>query len=504
MAEQAAAPEQGHQAHAAAVRRALLAAGYTADGVLGRLGAAAFAALGRGERIPARHALRASPADPLHTLILMFSLGAAVPTEQAAAALPVAAAVELGIVEPTTGGTDEVRPLVVIAPYPMGEADAFVVADQPLLWACADPVPAAVAAADLVVGVGGASVTLATLTPRRAVGRTLDLGTGCGIQAVLAAAHSTSVVATDASARALLHAGRTAALSGTSFELRAGSLFEPVAEEAFDLIVANPPFVISPAARYTYRESTLRGDDLTRTVVAGAADRLAPGGIAVVLGNWLHIEGQPWTDRVAGWADQSVDSQVWAAQREVLPLPEYVELWLRDAAEHRTDPAAYEERYDEWLSYLERLGASAVGFGWVVVRRQGPRWFVAEDVADAARLPSGAEVLAQLADFDALRAADAMTLLDGSPRWSARAVRHASAPPGGRPDVVADAGWRPAAAVDPVVDALLQRPGRLADRIAAYVAQSPDGPDEDLVTVLALTGLRQLIGAGLVEVHAAP
>ena len=28
--------------------------------------------------------------------------------------------------------------------------------------------------------------------------------------------------------------------------MRDGSLFEPVAEESFDLIVTNPPFVISP------------------------------------------------------------------------------------------------------------------------------------------------------------------------------------------------------------------------------------------------------------------
>src|SRR5206468_10260833 len=50
---------------------------------------------------------------------------------------------------------------------------------------------------DQVLGVGAASLTLAAATPRANVGRTLDLGAGCGIQALLAEDHSDAVVATD-------------------------------------------------------------------------------------------------------------------------------------------------------------------------------------------------------------------------------------------------------------------------------------------------------------------
>ena len=45
-----------------------------------------------------------------------------------------------------------------------------------------------------VLGVGGASTTLAQATVRRAVERTLDIGTGCGVQALHASRHSREVV----------------------------------------------------------------------------------------------------------------------------------------------------------------------------------------------------------------------------------------------------------------------------------------------------------------------
>src|SRR5699024_5228937 len=58
-------------------------------------------------------------------------------------------------------------------------------------------------AADYVLGVGGASITLAGLHLPTPATRVLDLGTGCGIQALRAARYADHVVATDISERAL-------------------------------------------------------------------------------------------------------------------------------------------------------------------------------------------------------------------------------------------------------------------------------------------------------------
>jgi methylase of polypeptide subunit release factors len=83
---------------------------------------------------------------------------------------------------------------------------------------------------DHVLGVGGASVTLSGLLLPGPVDTALDLGTGCGIQALHLAREARRVVATDISQRALDLAALNAALNGVeSIEFRLGSLFEPVA-----------------------------------------------------------------------------------------------------------------------------------------------------------------------------------------------------------------------------------------------------------------------------------
>ena len=75
---------------------------------------------------------------------------------------------------------------------------------------------------DHVTGVGGASLTLASATPRTPVGTVLDLGTGCGVQALHAARHARAVTATDVAPRALAMARATFALNDLDVELLDG------------------------------------------------------------------------------------------------------------------------------------------------------------------------------------------------------------------------------------------------------------------------------------------
>ena len=71
----------------------------------------------------------------------------------------------------------------------------------------------------------GPSLTLSHLTVRRPVETALDVGTGYGIQAILASRHSERVLATDVNERALGFAAFNAALNGVeNVELRAGQL----------------------------------------------------------------------------------------------------------------------------------------------------------------------------------------------------------------------------------------------------------------------------------------
>ena len=217
-----------------------------------------------------------------------------------------------------------------------------------------------------MLGASSASTTLTQLVPPRHYGRVLDLGTGCGIQALHLDADE--IVGTDLNPRALELARITLGLSGVAADLRLGSLYEPVAGERFDLIVTNPPYVLSPPSdnRLVYRDAGLTGDDLMRTVVSGAADHLTDDGLLVVLGNW-PVTTQPWPERVADWIPAGCDALV--LQRELLDAYEYVELWLADAS--LVGAPEYRQRYAEWLDYFDSAGIEAVGLGWLALHKAG-------------------------------------------------------------------------------------------------------------------------------------
>ena len=352
-------------AQASALREQLLEADYTVDRVAERIGAPSHAALGRNQTVPAEQAL-GEARDPLATLIRLWPLQRSVPVAAVTAALGdhVAPLVAAGVL--AVAG-DRVQALQDVRPYAWTDDAAhngYVVADlTPGLDGRIDRM-----GGDYVLGVSSASTSLTQLAVRRPVGAALDLGTGCGVQAIHLAAHADRVVATDVNRRALAATALTCALNDVSVELREGSLYEPVADERFDLIISNPPYVMAPPDRaaLTYREGGFRGDGLVREVVQGAVTRLAPDGLLQVLGNWAHPADGDWAERLAGWvAGTGCDLHV--VEREVLDPTEYVELWLADAG--LIDSDEYRHRYVEWLDYLAAEGIAAIGMGWIMVRR---------------------------------------------------------------------------------------------------------------------------------------
>jgi SAM-dependent methyltransferase len=221
---------------------------------------------------------------------------------------------------------------------------------------------AAQVAQEQVLGAGAASLTLAAATPRDLVARALDLGCGQGIQALLVEDHADVVVATDRNPRAVSFTRLAAALAGVEVDAREGDLLEPVAGETFDLVVSNPPFVVSPGRRYTYRDAGLEGDEVCRRLVSEIPTRLAPGGHAVLLVNWLHLAGEDGDARVRSWFE-GTGCDGWVVQRELADPEEYVTAWLRD-----TDEAAFDAQFDEWVDAL--AGVDAVAFGVVALHRR--------------------------------------------------------------------------------------------------------------------------------------
>jgi len=308
-------------------------------------------------------------------LTALFMLGEPVGAAALETALPrtgVAGALAIGLVVPTQSASGEQRyaPAVDLRPHEAEDAHGSV-----RWWVASDLgelVTGQALASDHVLGIGRAGLTLAALTPRKPVETALDLGVGCGIQTLYLLRHVRQVVATDISTRALEFTAFNVALAGVDsarVQLRQGNLLEPVAGQRFDLIVSNPPFVITPPSvrqaglpLMEYRDA---GGPILPVLVRGLEDHLNPDGVAVMLGNWEHREGTSWRTSVNQWIGKSLDA--WIIQREVQDPVEYAAMWLRDGGlTPERSGVAFENALAAWQEDFDSRQVSGVGMGYLV------------------------------------------------------------------------------------------------------------------------------------------
>jgi methylase of polypeptide subunit release factors len=274
----------------------------------------------------------------------------------------------------------------------------------------------------------------------------LDIGTGCGIQALVAAGHAVRVVATDVNERALALAELNAQLNGiASLELRRGSLFEPVGDEQFDLIVSNAPYVVSPDTRFSYRDAGMRGDAFSEALVRGAAAHLAPGGTAVLLVAWLRRDGDDWSGRPRTWT-RDTGCDVWVLGGPTADAETHAARWTDgDAA-----------TIARWVAELESLGASGVTDGAVLLRKptaDGPVHARADTVPPGAPVHAGEHVERAFANRDALRGLDDDGVLGLALRVAGDCVFEAAGP---QVRVRLTSGLLFAAEIDPFTAGILQ------------------------------------------------
>jgi methylase of polypeptide subunit release factors len=241
---------------------------------------------------------------------------------------------------------------------------------------------------------------LASVTPRRRVARALDVGTGNGVHALLAAEHADHVVATDVNARALRFTEISAALNGIdNVETRLGSLFEPVAGETFGLITSNAPYVISPESRWQYRDAGFPGDELSRRVVTEAAGHLADDGFASVLVSWLAASAEDPDEHVHAWLDGN-GCDAWILGLSGSDPVDHAAGWNEHLA---ADSEAYDAALSEWTSYFAGLGAGWITEGAVIMhRRPGSHHVVRADGVDEDELEYASDQIGRV--FTALAA----------------------------------------------------------------------------------------------------
>ena len=130
------------------------------------------------------------------------------------------------------------------------------------------------------------TLLLARQVPALAHGSVLDLGTGCGLLALLAARSARRVVATDVVEACVRCTWRNALLNGfeVQVDVRLGDVFAPVTGEVFDLILTNPPQMPTPPGREVGEDEAAADDGghdgwaILDQVIREAPVYLKPGG----------------------------------------------------------------------------------------------------------------------------------------------------------------------------------------------------------------------------------
>jgi methylase of polypeptide subunit release factors len=254
-----------------------------------------------------------------------------------------------------------------------------------------------------VVAVSPASVRVACVTVRRQIETALDLGTGSGIQALMAARHADRVVGVDVNEHALSCARLSQRLSGLdNITWVQGDWLEPVRGQRFDLVVVNPSVIVTPENAVFWRDSAVGAKALSRRLVREAADHLNEGAFATVLCHWPHRDGD-WEHDPREWvAGLGCDALLLHFASEE-PLA-----YAMKNAVHRPDhdPAQLAETVTRWARYYRETGVEQITAGAVILRLRsgGGNWTRSFHFHGGSSSPAGDQIERMFAAADFLAA----------------------------------------------------------------------------------------------------
>jgi len=241
-------------------------------------------------------------------------------------------------------------------------------------------------------------LNLAIRTPCRSL---LDLGSGCGVVAVIASAQfADRVTATDLSRRARDFAQFNAWLNERhNVEVVAGDLFQPIAGRRFERILSNPPFYITPTSKRMFAENPMELDGFCRNLVKQASSHLEEGGFLQMLCEWVEIEGEPWQERVAEWfAGTGCDATVF--QGGIYDPVQYAQVRLPVVVAPAGREADY-RNFLEWVDYYKIKKVQAIHAGFLTMRRRsGENWVHFERITSEPSLPLSDAILHRFAFRD--------------------------------------------------------------------------------------------------------
>jgi len=310
---------------------------------------AAGGALFAAERARALGAVRRLP--PFERALLeLLAFGEELPADELPERIrPTAGALRgIGLLDGTGGGVSASGWVVVPA------LRGYLITGAPPHYAATDQVGAS-------AYVGNDSLLLAAALPDTRGKRVLDLGTGCGVQGLLAARGAVETILTDVDGFACKVSLLNAALNETPHPVQvlAGDLYEPVRGERFDLITMLPPYV--PTVDGSSASRVVAGGPdglgLVRRLVREAPAHLAPGGELVALCQLLCSDDGPLLAEEIGALCPSLDVRL--SVTDWHPLQPYALDLARRLSKHgaAADMSTLLARYLQSLSSLGVTGA---------------------------------------------------------------------------------------------------------------------------------------------------
>jgi methylase of polypeptide subunit release factors len=175
----------------------------------------------------------------------------------------------------------------------------------------------------------------------------LDIGTGSGIAALLAASrYARHAWGADITPRAVHFAEFNRRLNGiANASFVEGDMYAPVEGMTFDRIVAHPPYVPAAKTRLIYRDGGEDGEQILRRAVEGLPRFLRPGGSFRAMAMAADCEGETFEERVRKWLGAS------ESEFDLV----LVSHWLREPAQFIANTRAHGDVPADETAYLEEL-----------------------------------------------------------------------------------------------------------------------------------------------------
>lgn len=325
-------------------------------------------------------------ADPFDALVTLFYLQGSIPADQAGRHFPadlLGGLIDLGLLAPAPE-SDRVHSLVDIFSFD----EALFITDPCRVNAVHQPewLRRRMPAAERVMYLGPDSILLARGTVRWKQHRVLDLCTGSGIHAILAASDCDEVTGVDINSRALRFSRLNAALNGCpDVSFVEGDLYQPAGDSRFGLVLANPPFVAAPDVRILFRDGGAAGEDVLARIVAGLPHRLEVGGMCQIVTDLAIRMEKSYEETLRGWLGDSGEAfDILLALQTRTGLIDYALGHLTFDAE-KSESAEQSRRFTAMMDGFQQEGLARFDFGLINIRRrpEGVRgWYHERMLAD--------------------------------------------------------------------------------------------------------------------------